>query len=87
MLRPRRSRGGRPQPIPRPFRLPLGPVAFDPPASSLLNPAGAFAVPLAAVSNSPGTVWNVLEHYEHLGLSLRVDLLANGSSPFQAWRR
>ena len=62
MPRPRRSRGGRPQPIPRPFRLPLGPVAFDPPASSLLNPAGAFAVPLAAVSNSPGTVWNVLEH-------------------------
>ena len=45
---------------------------------------GAFGKPLAAVSNSPCTVLNVSERQRHLGGFLRVDFLANGSSPLGA---
>ena len=45
---------------------------------------GAFGKPLAAVSNSPCTVLNVSERHRHLGGFLRVDFLANGSSPLGA---
>ena len=53
------------------------PHPFEPSAKA----DGAFGKPLAAVSNSPCTVRNVSERHRHLGGFLRVDFLANGSSP------
>ena len=61
------------------------PVALRPVTKLPASHVGAVA--LAAVSNSSRTVLAVSSRYKHLGDFLRVDFLANGSSPLWPWRR
>ena len=61
------------------------PVALRPVTKLPASHVGAVA--LAAVSNSSRTVLAISSRYKQLGDFPMVDFLANGSSPFRAWRR